>query len=173
MNWRSSEQIPDYVPTSYLGMGKNKFSFQSTDNTYDTLWERPLLLLCDILCLFIFASIGKAAHNTAGDIDVLAILLTALPFVIAWVGTTPLLGLYNGDATTTSSEEGEGILSPTLIRLTKGWIVAIPLGIVLRGILKGYIPPVPFIIVTMISTWVILATVRYFYSKVELRLSGN
>jgi hypothetical protein len=70
-------------------------------------------------------------------------------------------------------EEGEGIRSPPVVRLSKGWIVAVPLGITLRGIVKGYTPPLPFVIVTMISTWAILATVRYAYSKAEQKLMGN
>jgi hypothetical protein len=167
---RGSKELTSPTSSSLL-MGKNKFSLQSTDNTYDTLWERPLLLACDVLGLLIFASIGKAAHTSSGDLDISAILLTALPFVIAWVGATPLLGLYNGDAT--SMEEGEGIISPPIVRLSKGWIVSVPLGIVLRGIVKGYTPPLPFVIVTMISTWLILATVRYAYSKAEQKLVGN
>jgi hypothetical protein len=167
---RSSKELTSLTSSSLL-MGKNKFSLQSTDDTYDTLWERPLLLACDVLGLLIFASIGKASHTSSGDLDISAILLTALPFVIAWVGTAPLLGLYNGDAT--SMEEGEGIRSPPVVRLSKGWIVAVPLGITLRGIVKGYTPPLPFVIVTMISTWAILATVRYAYSKAEQKLMGN
>lgn len=167
---RSSKAIAS-LTSSCLCMGKNKFSLQSTDNTFDTLWERPLLLTFDVLCLLTFASIGKAAHTSSGDLDISAIFLTALPFVIAWVSTTPLLGLYNDDATT--MVDGDGIVSPPIVRLTKGWIVAVPLGILLRAIFKGYTPPLPFVIVTMISTWVILATVRYAYSKAEQQLTGN
>ena len=46
-------------------------------------------------------------------------------------------------------------------------MVAIPLGIVLRGVIKGYVPPVPFMVVTLISTLVILAGVRVVFSVAE------
>ena len=45
--------------------------------------------------------------------------------------------------------------------------VAIPLGVVLRGVIKGYAPPVPFIIVTLISTFVILIIGRILFAIVE------
>jgi len=150
--------------SSSLGMGENNFSTKCTENTYRSLFERPLLAVLDLSSLLAFASIGKASHSGDNGIDIIEVLVTALPFLIAWLAATPLLGLYNSDATTSAD------ISPytaTLKRLTKGWVVAIPLGIGLRGILKGYVPPTSFIIVTMISTWVILAGVRAIYSTIE------
>ena len=38
----------------------------------------------------------------------------------------------------------------------KCWIVATPLGLVFRGLSKGYVPPTPFIIVSMVATAVLL-----------------
>jgi hypothetical protein len=55
----------------------------------------------------------------------------------------------------------------TAIKVAKGWALAIPAGIVLRGVIKGYAPPVPFIIVTLISTLVILAGVRVLFNVLE------
>ena len=51
--------------------------------------------------------------------------------------------------------------------MVKGWAVAVPLGIALRGAIKGYVPPTPFIIVTLISTLVILVGVRVLFAVVE------
>ena len=42
-----------------------------------------------------------------------------------------------------------------------------PLGVVLRGVIKGYAPPVPFIIVTLISTFIILVLARVLFAIVE------
>ena len=42
------------------------------------------------------------------------------------------------------------------VAAAKCWVVATPLGLVLRGISKGYVPPTPFIIVSMVSTGVLL-----------------
>jgi hypothetical protein len=41
------------------------------------------------------------------------------------------------------------------------------LGVVLRGVIKGYAPPVPFIIVTLVSTFVILVLARVLFAIVE------
>lgn len=38
----------------------------------------------------------------------------------------------------------------------KVWAVGTPLGLVLRGVFKGYTPPVPFIIVSMVVTGVLM-----------------
>lgn len=58
-------------------------------------------------------------------------------------------------------------MASTALKIGKGWIVAIPIGIVGRGIIKGYVPPVPFMIVTLISTLVILVGVRVLFSVLE------
>lgn len=48
-----------------------------------------------------------------------------------------------------------------------GRIVAIPFGCIFRGVIKGYAPPLPFVIVTTIVTVVILGGTRMLYSLVE------
>jgi len=42
-------------------------------------------------------------------------------------------------------------------------VVSLPLALCLRGLLKDGIPPVPFIIVSMISTFVLLTIGRSLY----------
>ena len=153
------------MPSS-LSMGRSNFAppTPSTENTYSTLLERPVLATLDAASLLIFASVGKASHSANGSIDPLAVVVTVLPFLIAWLGTAPLLGLYNYDATHD--------LDTTMTRAAKGWIIAVPLGIALRGISKGYIPPTSFAIVTMISTLILLGGVRAAYSTIEQKLDA-
>ena len=54
-----------------------------------------------------------------------------------------------------------------MVKTAKGWIVAVPLGCVLRGVIKGYVPPVPFVIVTMIATLVIVGGARVAFAFAE------
>jgi hypothetical protein len=128
-----------------------------------TPFNRPLLAGIDTISLIIFAAIGKSSHTTTGEIDIIAVLLTAFPFVTSWLLTSPITNVYSPDDTSDSSN----ILLSTAKKVGKGWGVAIPLGVVLRGVIKGYAPPVPFIIVTLISTFVILIIGRILFAIVE------
>jgi len=125
--------------------------------------NRPLLAVIDTISLVVFAAIGKSSHSANGDLDILAVLMTAFPFVTAWLSTSPLTGVYSPDDT---SDESNIIVS-TGMKVVKGWAVAVPLGIALRGVIKGYVPPTPFIIVTLISTLVILVGVRVLFAIAE------
>lgn len=117
--------------------------------------DKPGLAILDFLSIFCFAAVGKASHNNDGSLDIVAILTTAFPFLFAWYATSPFTNVYGNDA------EGSIVQSSKLA--AKGWMIAIPLGICFRGILKGYVPPLPFVIVTMITTLIILAGSRMIY----------
>jgi hypothetical protein len=122
--------------------------------------DRPLLALMDLILLLVFASIGKASHSDIdGSIDLIAVAKTAGPFVCSWFVVTPFLGCFTPMAT--------GDLKGAALTTTKGWIVAIPLGCVIRGIFKGYVPPLPFVIVTLIATWVLLVGGRAIYTALS------
>lgn len=138
---------------------------QTSSTTMYTPFNRPLLATIDTIALIIFAAIGKSSHTTTGDIDIIAVLLTAFPFVTSWLLTSPITNVYSPDEDDTS--DTSNILLSTSKKVGKGWGVAIPLGIVLRGVIKGYAPPVPFIIVTLISTFVILVLARVLFAIVE------
>eukprot|EP00577_Skeletonema_sp_RCC1716_P018209 CAMPEP_0113379660 /NCGR_PEP_ID=MMETSP0013_2-20120614/4343_1 /TAXON_ID=2843 ORGANISM="Skeletonema costatum, Strain 1716" /NCGR_SAMPLE_ID=MMETSP0013_2 /ASSEMBLY_ACC=CAM_ASM_000158 /LENGTH=251 /DNA_ID=CAMNT_0000261947 /DNA_START=17 /DNA_END=772 /DNA_ORIENTATION=+ /assembly_acc=CAM_ASM_000158 len=125
--------------------------------------NRPLLAVVDTISLVVFAAIGKSSHSANGDLDIFAVLMTAFPFVTAWLSTSPLTGVYSPDDT---SDESNVIVS-TGMKVVKGWAIAVPLGIALRGVIKGYVPPTPFIIVTLISTLVILVGVRVLFAIAE------
>jgi ABC-type antimicrobial peptide transport system permease subunit len=100
-----------------------------------------------------FALIGRSNHNEG--FDILSTLGTALPFVLSWALLSPLLGAYTGAATKAKSAILSGILP--------AWAISVPTGIAIRGALKGYVPPTPFIIVTLVSTLVLLYGSRYVY----------
>jgi len=123
--------------------------------------DRPLLAIIDTISLLIFAAIGKSSHSDDGTIDILAVFITAFPFITSWLSTSPITGTYSPD------DRDTNIISSTAIKIGKGWILAVPLGIALRGVIKGYVPPTPFIIITLISTFVILTVGRILFSLVE------
>lgn len=148
-------------PTSTVLYSKPD-SDEVTTSAFSTPLDRPLLALVDVLALFVFASIGKASHTgPAGSVDPISVAVTAFPFVISWLLTSPATGVYSNDPRV------NGLLQTTALQVVKGWVVAIPLGCVLRGVIKGYVPPLPFVIVTLIATLVILVLARLGFAVVE------
>lgn len=135
----------------------------SEDDTLDDIpkspFDRPVLSLIDFFSIFAFAAVGKASHSADGSLDVMAVAQTAFPFLLSWFVTAPLLGCYTPSATAD--------LKSSVTQTAKGWIVAIPLGCIIRGISKGYIPPLPFVIVTMIATFIILNIGRAGYTALS------
>jgi len=163
-----SQQVKDRSSITSLYSASNDIDDEanssisfSTSNTIYTPLDRPLLAIVDTISLIIFAAIGKSSHSADGSLDLLAVLITAFPFITAWMVTSPLTGVYSPDDRETN------VMISTASKVAKGWVLAIPLGIALRGVIKGYVPPTPFIIVTLLSTLVILAGVRILFSVVE------
>lgn len=119
--------------------------------------DRPVLSAIDTLSLLVFAGVGKASHSAVdGSLDLIAVLVTAFPFLVSWFLVAPLIGSYRPEATKD--------ISSAAIQTTKAWALAVPLGCILRGVIKGYIPPVPFVVVTLIATLVILCAGRVGYT---------
>lgn len=121
--------------------------------------DRPVLAAIDAAAILAFAAVGKASHSADGSIDVFAVAMTALPFLLSWFVIAPLLGCYTPSATAD--------IKSAVLQTGKGWIVAVPMGCVLRGIIKGYVPPTPFVIVTLISTLIILSIGRSAYTAIS------
>ncbi len=66
-----------------------------------------------------------------------------------WFPAAFLLGSY-GKAAQGSS------VPAAAAQAAKTWAAGIPVGLALRGLSKGYVPPTPFIIVTLVATAVLL-----------------
>jgi len=147
--------------------------------TYSDLTSRIGLAFGDVISLLSFAAIGRSNHGAhsltyslahllthspthSGEVlDPIQLLTTAFPFLFTWLTLAPLLGAYSRDATSSRNKVFVGILP--------AWIVTIPLALCLRGVIKGAVPPTPFIIVSLVSTYVILSAWRYLY----VRLNGE
>jgi hypothetical protein len=141
--------------------------------------DKPILAALDLISLLVFAAVGKSSHASNGSLDIVAVLAVAFPFVVAWFSTSFLTGVYSSldsleNVSSSVSEEQESSssssswLTQSWIQTAKGWIVAIPLGCVGRGLIKGYVPPLPFVVVTMIATLVILGGTRTAYNFVTV-----
>ncbi|KAL2632517.1 hypothetical protein R1flu_003996 [Riccia fluitans] len=119
----------------------------SSDGPQPT-WGRIYLLAGgDILFLLLFAAIGRMSHGLSGfDWDALR---TADPFIAGWLLGSYFIGGYG--------PEGQGLkgLKVALLAAVKSWAVGIPLSLVIRGFTTGHVPPQPFIIVSLASTFVL------------------
>ena len=107
----------------------------------------------DATMLLLFAAIGRGNHNT----DDGSVLLTAAPFLLSWALIAPWLGAYKPADTRT-----EALIAPL-----PSIAVTVPLGCALRGVLQGYQPPLPFWIVAIIATTVLLESWRAAYFQVS------
>jgi Protein of unknown function (DUF3054) len=151
--------------------------------------DRPLLAVSDALVFLLFAAIGKTAHATqtvvsttgasspasplydtawntasAGVASLLASLAStawiALPFLAAWYLTSPLTRVYQSQ----SARSDQHLLVSQVTSVLRGWAVAVPLGILGRALLTGHLPPVSFVVVTLIVTLVFLILSRVFFA---------
>lgn len=66
-----------------------------------------------------------------------------------WFGSASVLGGYGQQAQ-------DGYVGPAALTAAKVWAVGIPTALVLRGLLKGYPTPTPFVIVALGATAVLM-----------------
>lgn len=143
----------------------------SSSSSSNSVLDRPVLAGLDLVALLVFAGIGRASHASDGSIDVFATVQTAFPFVVAWFLSSFFTGVYDdpinaADDATGSNTNYNNVVLDSWKQTAKGWVVAVPLGCVGRGLIKGYVPPASFVIVTMVATLVILGTTRMVYNIV-------
>lgn len=107
-----------------------------------------LLAAGDAASLLLFAAIGRSSH--AETLMVLDVLSTAAPFLAAWAVAAPLAGAY-GEAAR------GGDVRAALGAAVRAWAVAVPSGLALRSLSQGgRLPPLPFALVTLGATLVLL-----------------
>ncbi|XP_015690050.2 uncharacterized protein LOC102699675 [Oryza brachyantha] len=110
----------------------------------------------DVLCLLVFSAIGRFSHGLpALDAETFK---TADPFIAGWLLSAYLLGGFGDDA------KGRNGVGKAVIVAAKSWAVGIPLGLAIRALSSGHIPPTPFILVAMGSTGVLLTGWRALVS---------
>ncbi len=106
-----------------------------------------------MLCLF--AAIGRGNHNEG--LSFFTILGTALPFLLSWTTSSSFLGAYTREATASTGKAA--------LNLLPAWAVSVALALAMRGVIKGYMPPTPFIMVSLVSTFSLLFAWRWLYMQ--------
>ncbi|GAB0489821.1 hypothetical protein MMPV_001046 [Pyropia vietnamensis] len=125
--------------------------------SYADLAAHPLLALGDTAVFLTFAAIGAASHASAATPVTIAI--TAAPFIVTWLAVAPLVGAY--------SPRAVGTYQGAAVTTARGWLVGVPSGLALRGVLTSHLPPPAFAVVTLLSTAVLLGVWRGVYVKVR------
>ncbi len=118
---------------------------------------RTVLYLGDVLVILLFAIIGRQSHNLATGIrGAGATLLTAAPFLVAWL----LVGSFLGAFRPLAWANLRSTLRATLLAFIPAYIV----GVILRTLLLGRLSPPAFYLVTagilasMLLIWRLLHT---------------
>lgn len=132
-------------------------------NSYEDLSRRTGLAIGDVGALLTFAAVGRSNHGEG--MNLFELILTAAPFVMSWIAISPFLGAYSRDATSSKSKVVQGIIP--------AWLVSVPFALAVRGVIKGAIPPTPFIIVSLVATLIFLSTWRYAYISIVGSTSDN
>lgn len=104
--------------------------------------NRIVLILGDWLVLLLFVFIGQRDHNMSGPGTFTSLLITTVSLAIPWTVAAFLLGAYKLEDSLT--------LQRWLGRVLTAWLVAAPLGLLLRALLRGQgTITVPFMLVVM------------------------
>jgi hypothetical protein len=113
-----------------------------------------LLAIGDALVFVIFAVIGMRSHKES--LTVPSVLVTAAPFAIGWFLVSPFVGAFRRRITSQPRKMS--------LRTLLAWLIAWPVGLLLRGIINHEIPPLSFAIVTLITNTIFLQLWRVSFS---------
>jgi hypothetical protein len=104
--------------------------------------NRLILMIGDWLALLLFVFIGQRDHQITGPGALPSLLLTTFAIALPWTLAAAVLGAYRFDDGLT--------LQRWLGRAMNAWLVAAPLGLVLRALLRGQSAiAVPFMLVML------------------------
>lgn len=110
-------------------------SMSVSSTTRQRAGKKWLLAAGDFVVFLIFAAAGRASHDVASPgVPLLGTLSTAAPFALAWFGVAPFLGALTPARLLQPR--------PAMVRTVATWLVAGPLGLILRSVwLQRPIPP--------------------------------
>lgn len=121
-----------------------------------------LLVIGDAAALMIFAAIGRASHGEEAGLTALAqVAETAAPFIIGWFAVAPLIGAYRADVT--------GAPPRMLARTALTWLIAWPVGLGLRALIRQTTIPLSFALVTFITVLTIMILWRGVFALIAAR----
>lgn len=150
---QDAEEIERAVKdTKWSGQSDVEKSIASANN-FEDLTNRRGLALVDLLAFLTFAFVGRSNHGE--NIDLVAVLFTAVPFLLSWFTVAPFAGAYSRKSTASKGSIPQGVVL--------GWGLSVPLALAIRGLLKNAVPPTPFIIVSLVASFSLLVAFRFVY----------
>jgi hypothetical protein len=135
-------------------------------NKNNTL-PRLILLIGDLIAILLFVFIGQQDHATT-DVNnpLFGLLRAAFPFLIMWLIVAPIVGAYPSAENIT--------LRPLLVRGLNAWLIAAPLGLLLRAFLfeRGGIPAI-FMLLTLVVAGAFILIWRLLFGFVWQRRQSS
>lgn len=117
------------------------------------------LLVGDLIAIVVFTAVGMAEHRQ--PLGVIAVLVTAVPFLIVWPLVSFWLGALRLQSVETIIKSVTSIIFP--------WILTMPIALQLRVLLLKRGAPIIFALVAFISGWFFLAAWRIIYSIISAK----
>ena len=124
--------------------------------------DGALLAAGDALAFLIFSALGRASHSAAAGLDaILQIAETAAPFAISWYAVAPFAGVYRSEI----AHQPRRMLARTAL----AWLLAWPLGLLLRALIRQTSIPLSFAVVTLITNMLLLLGWRGLFAWLASR----
>lgn len=121
-----------------------------------------ILAAGDALAFMLFAAIGRASHGEASGLDALLMVAeTAAPFALGWFVIAPFVGAYRAEI--------GGQPRPMLKRTALAWLIAWPIGLALRALIRSSGIPLTFAIITLVTVLIILLGWRGAFAWLSAR----
>lgn len=123
-----------------------------------------ILFVGDILVILLFVFIGERDHAINDPQPLLRLLVTASYFALPWVIGAILLRAYDVQGTLS--------LRSMLVRTANGWLVAAPLGALIRSFANGsQVIASPFLVVVLLVGGMMLLLWRFIHALVTQRVT--
>jgi hypothetical protein len=120
----------------------------------------------DALAFMLFAAIGRASHGEASGLDaVLQVAETAAPFAIGWFAVAPFVGAYRAEVAARPRA--------MLVRSALAWLIAWPIGLLLRALIRSSSIPATFAIITLVTVLIILLGWRGVFAWLSARTASR
>ncbi len=133
-----------------------KESFTPATNSLGADGGRIVSLVCgDSISFLVFTIIGINSHKDG--LTVANIVLTALPFIVAWFIISPFVGAFRRELATQPRKMAS--------RTALSWLAAWPLSMLFRGIFVDHgVPPWTFMLIVLVVNMLFLVLWRMAFA---------
>ena len=120
------------------------------------------LAVGDALAFMLFAAIGRASHGEASGLNaIIQVAETAAPFAVGWFAVAPFVGAYAPEV----SSRPRSMLGCTAL----AWLIAWPIGLVLRALIRSSGIAPTFAAITLVTVLLILLGWRSAFAWLSAR----